>query len=145
MFAAFFFFFFNSVGLLLFLCSRDIIVRIAERSAAVLMNMINEQIHYWTLITVIILKPGKCPCLLESDLSLTFLTLHTSLQRSEQAASNSLEDQRDVTIWITPVYCTSKDELMFSERTREKNQSSFWQLCCTKLLKWAWKCELKKN
>lgn len=35
-----FFFFFNSVGLLLFLCSRDIIVRIAERTAAVLMNMI---------------------------------------------------------------------------------------------------------
>lgn len=46
----------------------------------------NEQIHHWALITVIILKPGKCPCLLESDLSLTSLMSHASLQRSEPAA-----------------------------------------------------------
>lgn len=119
----FFFFFFNSVGLLWFLCSCDIIERIAERTAAVLMNMIkwanpplslnnHHNPEAWKMPLPVRVRPTP-------DLPhAAHLITEIRASRLELPWSSKGCDHLDNLC----LYCTSKDGLMFNERNRGKNQ-----------------------
>lgn len=123
------FFFFNSVGLLWFLRSCDFIARIAERTAAVLMNMIkwaNPPLNLnnrhnpeaWKMPLPVRVGP-------KPDLPHT-AQLITEIRASSLGLPQSSKgyDHLDNLYF----YRTGKNELMFNGRNGGKNQSSFWQL-----------------